>query len=235
MLLDGEDIYGVGRRPGRRAQDHRHGVPAAEPVPHHVDSRQRGGRSEAAGRAQQEDARRGRRALAQGRQPLERGQGPAGQAGRRSVRRSAAASVHRARHRGAARRAADGRALFGAGPDLHAGDRGSDRGAQAGLHDRHRHAQHAAGRAGERPDGFFNLEATGKPGGSSRSTTPRRSSPTRARRRPRTTSPAASASADRTQVDTQKPPICSGAFRLEWTQRDGQFVLFGGGCRWPGR
>ena len=53
-------------RPGRRPHDHRHGVPAAEPVPHHVDSRQRGGRPEAAGRAQQEGARRGRRALAAG-------------------------------------------------------------------------------------------------------------------------------------------------------------------------
>ena len=51
-------------RPGQCPQDHRHGVPAAEPVPHHVDSRQRGGRAEAAGRAQQEDPRRGRRAVA---------------------------------------------------------------------------------------------------------------------------------------------------------------------------
>ncbi len=51
-----------------------------------------------------------------------------------SVGWSAAASVHRPRHRRAARRAADGRALLGAGPDLHAGDRGSDLRAQAGLH-----------------------------------------------------------------------------------------------------
>ena len=54
MLLDGEDIYGAQSRPGRGAQHHRHGVPASEPVPHHVDSRQRGGRAQAAGRAQQE-------------------------------------------------------------------------------------------------------------------------------------------------------------------------------------
>ena len=38
VLLDGEDIYGSGVVPGGCAQDHRHGVPAAEPVPHHVDS-----------------------------------------------------------------------------------------------------------------------------------------------------------------------------------------------------
>ena len=46
------------RRPGRRPPHHRHGVPAAESVPHHVDSRQRGGRPEAAGRAQQEERAR---------------------------------------------------------------------------------------------------------------------------------------------------------------------------------
>ena len=44
---------------------------------------------------------------------------------------------------------------------------------------------------------FFNLETTGKPGGWSRSTTPRRCSPTLDRRRPRTTSPAGSANARR--------------------------------------
>ena len=45
VLLDGEDIYGTGRRPGRRAPHHRHGVPAAEPVPDDVDLRQRGRRA----------------------------------------------------------------------------------------------------------------------------------------------------------------------------------------------
>ena len=38
MLLDGEDIYGAGVDPVECPQDHRHGVPAAEPVPDHVDS-----------------------------------------------------------------------------------------------------------------------------------------------------------------------------------------------------
>ena len=64
-----------------------------------------------------------------------------------SVRRAAAAAVHRARHRGRAAGAADGRAVLGARPDLDAGDRGPDPDAQGALHDRDRHAQHAAGGA----------------------------------------------------------------------------------------
>ena len=50
-----------GHRSGERAQDHRHGVSAAEPIPHHVDSRQRGGRAEATGQTEQKGPRRGRR------------------------------------------------------------------------------------------------------------------------------------------------------------------------------
>ena len=57
VLLDDEDIYGAGSRPGRGAPGHRNGVPAAEPVPRHVDSRQRGSRPEAARRAQSQSAR----------------------------------------------------------------------------------------------------------------------------------------------------------------------------------
>ena len=51
--------------------------------------------------------------------------------------------------------AADGRAVLGARPDLDAGDRGPDRRAEDRLHDRHRHAQHAAGGPGLRPDGVL--------------------------------------------------------------------------------
>ena len=62
------------------------------------------------------------------------------------------------------------------------------------VHDRHRHPQHAAGRAGERPHRRSSTSrAPASPAGSSRWTTPRRSSRTRPRRRPRTTSRAASA------------------------------------------
>ncbi len=68
------------------------------------------------------------------------------------VRRAAAAAVHRPGDRRGARRAADGRALLGAGPDLHAGDRGPDDRAEGALHHRHRHAQHAAGRPRQRAD-----------------------------------------------------------------------------------
>ena len=41
VLLDGEDLYGAGRRPGGRPPHDRHGLPAAEPVPDDVDLRQR--------------------------------------------------------------------------------------------------------------------------------------------------------------------------------------------------
>ena len=63
-------------------------------------------------------------------EPVERGQGPAGQARRRAVRWPAAAAVHRPRHRRRAPGAADGRALLGARPDLDAGDRGPHHRAQ---------------------------------------------------------------------------------------------------------
>ena len=56
--------------------------------------------------------------------PLDRGQGPARQARPGSLRRPAAATVHRPRDRRRARGAADGRALLGAGPDLDVGHRG---------------------------------------------------------------------------------------------------------------
>ena len=40
VQLDGTDLYGAGRRPGRGAPRCRHGVPAAQPVPVDVDLRQ---------------------------------------------------------------------------------------------------------------------------------------------------------------------------------------------------
>ena len=42
-----------------------------------------------------------------------------------------------------------------AGPDLDDGDRGPDQRAEAGVHHRHRHPQHAAGRAGQRSHGVL--------------------------------------------------------------------------------
>ena len=91
-------------RPRDRAPHGRHGLPAAEPLPDDVDLRQRRGGPAAQRRQEQEDPRRHRREVAQGRQPLERGQGPPEQARRRPLRRPAAAAVHRPGHRRASRR-----------------------------------------------------------------------------------------------------------------------------------
>ncbi len=102
VLLDGEDIYGAGVDPvGVRKTI---GMVFQRPNPFPTMSIRDNvvAGLEAAGRAGQEDARRGRRALAQGRQPVERGQGPARKAGRWPVGWSAAAALHRPRHRGAA-------------------------------------------------------------------------------------------------------------------------------------
>ena len=45
MLLDGEDVYAGGVDPVLPAPPGGHGLPAAEPLPHHVDPRQRGRRA----------------------------------------------------------------------------------------------------------------------------------------------------------------------------------------------
>ncbi|CAA9294798.1 MAG: Phosphate transport ATP-binding protein PstB, partial [uncultured Friedmanniella sp.] len=141
----------AGHRPGRRAPSRRHGLPAAQPVPDDVHLRQRRRRAQAERPAQEERDRRGRRDLAEGRQPVGGGQGPPRPPRCGAVRRPAAAAVHRPRHRRQAAGAAHGRAGVGPRPDLHAGDRGPDDAAEERLHDRHRHPQHAAGGAGLRP------------------------------------------------------------------------------------
>ena len=41
LELDGQDLYGPGVDPVGRAPPDRHGLPAAQPVPHDVDLRQR--------------------------------------------------------------------------------------------------------------------------------------------------------------------------------------------------
>ena len=184
------------RRPGRRAPHDRHGVPAAQPVPDDVDLRQRRRRPAAQRRASTrsaiaddvvEQSLRGANLWNEVKDRLE-------QARRRPVRRPAAAAVHRPRHRRRAAGAADGRAVLGARPDLDAGDRGPDHRAEEPVHDRHRHPQHAAGGPGLGPHGVLQpRRRRASPAGWSRWTTPRRSSPTRPSRRPRTTSPAASA------------------------------------------
>ncbi len=115
-----------GGRPGRGAQADRHGLPEAEPVPE-VDLRQHRLRAPDARPGRR---RRARRARARERGALGRGQGPARRERLRHVGRPAAAPLHRALHRGRPRRDPDGRALLGAGPDLHRQDRGPDDGVE---------------------------------------------------------------------------------------------------------
>ena len=59
------------------------------------------------------------------------------------------------------RRDPDGRALLGPRPGLHRPHRGPDGAAQAGLHDRDRHPQHAAGGPDLGPHGLFTEAAEG--------------------------------------------------------------------------
>ena len=115
-----------------------------------------------------------------------------------ALRRPAAAALHRARAGGRARGHPPRRARLRARPDLDGGDRGPDARAQAGLHARDRHPQHAAGRPGRGHDGVLQPRRLGRQAArrsSSSTTRPRSSSPTRPTSEPRTTSPAGSADA----------------------------------------
>ena len=146
----GEDLYGPGRRPGRGAQAHRHGVPEAEPVPE-VDLREHRVRPARARHEGQtwtsaSSAPAARRALG-------RGQGPAEGAARCRLSGGQQQRLCIARCAGdRSRGAADGRAVLGARSDRHREDRGADGRAEEGVHDRHRHPQHAAGRPRRRHD-----------------------------------------------------------------------------------
>ena len=115
------------------------------------------------------------------------------QAGHGPLRRPAAAAVHRPGHRRRAAGAADGRAVLGARPDLHLGDRGPDPRAEDRLHDRHRHPQHAAGRPGLRRHRLLQPQAAGEPGQLVEIDATKKIFSNPDKRRPRTTSPAASA------------------------------------------
>ena len=110
------------------------------------------------------------------------------------VGRPAAAPVHRPRHRRRSRSDPDGRALLGARPDRHRQDRGADPRAARPLRDRHRHPQHAAGRARVAAHRLLPPRRAGRIRQDRR-----RSSPIRASSAPRTTSPAATA--DRSKIN----------------------------------
>ena len=99
--------------------------------------------------------RRHRRIVAETGGALGRGQGPAQGVGAGHVRRAAAAPVHRPCDRRRARCDPHGRAVLGARPDRHRQDRGADGGDQGGVHDHHRHPQHAAGCTCQRHDGVL--------------------------------------------------------------------------------
>ncbi|CAA9259782.1 MAG: Phosphate transport ATP-binding protein PstB, partial [uncultured Arthrobacter sp.] len=77
--------------------------------------------------------------------PVERGEGPAGPARFRAVRRAAAAALHRPGDRRLPAGHPDGRAVLGAGPHFDARHRGPDQRTQERVHGGHRHPQHAAG------------------------------------------------------------------------------------------
>ena len=129
-----------------------------------------------------------RRALAEARRPVGRSEGPPGRERHRSVRRPAAAPLHRPRHRRRSRGDPDGRALLGARSDRHRQDRGADPRASRPLRDRHRHPQYAAGRARVAADRLLPSRRA-----ASNMARRRRSSPIRRSSGPRITSPAATA------------------------------------------
>ena len=118
VLLDGEDIYGSSVDPVnvRRTIGMVFQKPNPFPTMSIYDNVVAG--LKLAGRTRKSKTDEVVEKSLRGRQPLGRGQGPARQAGRRAVRRAAAAAVHRPGDRGRAAGAADGRALLGAGPDL---------------------------------------------------------------------------------------------------------------------
>ena len=113
----GVDLYDAAGRSGRGPPADRHGLPEAEPVPE-VDLRQHRVRPEDR-RVQGQHGRAGRGVAAQG-GAVGRGEGQAQGVRPGALGRAAAAAVHRARDRDAARRDPDGRAVLGARPDRHA-------------------------------------------------------------------------------------------------------------------
>ena len=133
-----------GHRPAQPAPARRDDLPETQPVP---DDRVRQHRLRAAHafQALQVGALRAGRGRAQARRPLGRGQEQAERTRPRPVGRSAAAALHRPGDRRRARAHPHGRALLGDRPCGHRQDRGARPGAQVVVHDRPRHPQHAAG------------------------------------------------------------------------------------------
>ena len=210
----GESLYAAEGRRRRGAPAHRHGVPEAQPVPEdHL--RQRRLRPEAQ-RPQALGDGRHRRAGADPRRAVGRGEGQAQEQRAVALRWSAAAPVHRPRARGRARRRADGRAVLGARPDRHRPHRGPHGGAQARVHDRDRHPQHAAGRADVRPHRVLHRRGRRRRASesvvSSSTTSPRSCSPRPPTPAPRVTSPGGS-------VERHEPPAARAPRTPRWNRR----------------
>ena len=127
VLLDGEDIYDPGQRATEIRAPHRHGLPEAEPVPGHVDLRQRACRAQA--RRHQGAARQGRprrdslRRAGLWNEVKDRLGSPGGALSGGQQQRLCIARALAVSPRGAAH----GRAVLGARPDLDPAHRGDDR------------------------------------------------------------------------------------------------------------
>ena len=107
---------------------------------------------------------RGRAALC-GAAPLGRGEGPPRRATRSGCPAASSSGSASPAPCGRARRDPDGRAVLGARPDRDRRDRGPDDRPEGALHDRDRHPQHAAGRAGLGHDRVLHRSRTsGTPG-----------------------------------------------------------------------
>ena len=152
--LDGEAIYGtdvdpvlVRRRVGMVFQ-------RSNPFPKSIFENVAYG-LRIAGVRERSGRRRAGRARAPSRRPVGRGEGPAPRVGTWPLGRPAAAALHRARPRRRAGGAADGRAGERARSDRDGEGRGSRLRAARRPDDRHRHAQHAAGRARVAADGLL--------------------------------------------------------------------------------
>jgi hypothetical protein len=87
--------------------------------------------------------------------PLGRSERQTEHPGPRPVARTTTTAVHLPVVGGGARRAFNGRTLFGPGPHRHPTDRGNDFGFQNPILHRHRHPQHATGRPGVGNDRLF--------------------------------------------------------------------------------
>ena len=156
VLMDGTNLIDRSVDLNALAEPHRHGVPEADAVPD-VDLRQHRVRRAAAREAEPGGDGRAGGVVAHPVGAVGGGQGPPQHAGVGAVGRAAAAALHRAHDRHAPRGDPARRADLGARPDLDAQGRGADRRAEARLHHRDRHPQHAAGGALRRPGGVLYL------------------------------------------------------------------------------